>query len=384
MVSIIVGAVACAADFNVCEFGAKVEALPKENAVAIQKAIDAAAVKGGRVVVPAGTFVSGTLWLKSGVTLRLEKGAVLKASPNFEDYNAEDAYPENYGCPQSEYWRGLHFLITRCAQHVRIEGEGVIDGNGEAFFDPQPIRYFSWMKPGADCWSNGIRWAKDKKNLRPGQLVVFVKCRDVEVEGITIRNSPCWCLFFHACENVAVRNYTVRCGRDDGNTDGVDVDCSKNVVLENLDIDTGDDAVAIRASGWRLKMDAPPPCENVVVRNARLRSNSSVFRIGVGEGEIRNVRVENVRSDFGGTAITMRTLYGDANKYGVDMENIVFRDCQFTNCRGAYHVVTGGKALTYGIRDVTFEKCTFPADASRTISSMAGCPFKPERVRVLP
>ncbi len=343
--------------FNIRDFGAREDATPAENAKAIQKAIDAAG--GGRVIVPKGTWVSGTIWLKSQVDLHLEKGAVLKASPDLADYNAEDAYPENFGCPKEEYWRGLHFIICHRQEYVAITGEGEINGNGDVFFDDEPKPYYDWMKPGAECWWNGIRWAKDKKNLRPGQLVVFVKTNGITVKGITIRNSPCWSLFFHGCSNVEVFDYTVRNGMNDGNTDGVDVDCCQNVTMRNLDIDTGDDAIAIRASGARLGLDPQPACENVRISKAKLRSTSSVFRIGVGQGEIKNVVVEDIQSDRGGTAINMNTLYGPADKYGVDMSDVTFRNCTFDNCRSAYALVTAGKALKYGIRNVTFDGVRF-------------------------
>ena len=88
---------------NITEFGAAGTNSPAVNAVAIQRTIDSVAAKGGgRVTVPAGEWTSGTIWLKSKVELHLEKGAVLKASPDFADYNAEDAFPENFGV-KSEY-----------------------------------------------------------------------------------------------------------------------------------------------------------------------------------------------------------------------------------------------------------------------------------------
>ena len=236
---------------DIHDFGAAVDAKPAVNAAAIQRAIDGAEkAGGGTVVVPAGTFTSGTIWLKRNVELHLAEGSVLKASGDLADYNRADAYPENWGCPP-EYWNGCHFIIARQADGASITGEGTIHGNGDAFYDDEPRAYYSWMKPGSHAWWNGIRWAKDKKNLRPGQLIVFVKCRDVAVRGITIRNSPCWSLWFWGCERVRVSDYTVRNGENDGNSDGIDFDCSRDVVLERADIDTGDDAIAIRASACR-------------------------------------------------------------------------------------------------------------------------------------
>ena len=377
--------------FDIRDFGAAESASPAHNAAAIQRALDAAAL-GARavrprktprgknavatsvgetpvsrqcVVVPPGTFVSGTLWLRPHVELHLEKGAVLKASPNLADYNALDAYPENWGCPP-EYWNGCHFIIARNADGASITGQGIVDGNGDAFFDDEPIAYYDWMKPGARCWWNGIRWAKDKENLRPGQLVVFVKCRDVAVRGVTIRNSPCWSLWFWGCEGVRVSDYTVRNGENDGNTDGIDIDCSRDVILERADIDTGDDAIAIRASARESaptaqgRLGIPAVTDSVRIRDCRLRSTSSVFRVGVGEGVIRNVLVESVACDRGGTAVNVSTLYGVPEGHGTDIEDVTFRNCRFSGCRiGAAVRSNGGDRLEFGIRRIRFENCDF-------------------------
>lgn len=270
---------------DILDFGAAESAAPSANAAAIQAALDAAAEKGGgTVVVPAGIFVSGTLWLRPRVELHLAEGAVLKASPDLADYNEPDAYPENWGCPP-EYWNACHFIIARKAHGASITGSGTIHGNGDVFFDDEPKAYYPWMKPGASCWWNGIRWAKDKENLRPGQLVAFVKCRDVAVRGITIVNAPCWSLWFWGCEHVRVSDYTVRNGENDGNTDGVDFDCSRDVVLERVDIDTGDDAIAIRASAHESlptpqgRLGLPAETDGVVIRDCRLRHGDMNARL---------------------------------------------------------------------------------------------------------
>ncbi|MBP5542465.1 MAG: hypothetical protein ILM98_00195 [Kiritimatiellae bacterium] len=110
------------AEFDIRDFGAAETNSAAENAAAIQKAIDAAG-NGGAVIIPAGTFVSGTLWLRPHVELHLADGAVLKASPNLSDYNPLDAYPENWGCPP-EYWNGCHFIIARHADGASITGTG--------------------------------------------------------------------------------------------------------------------------------------------------------------------------------------------------------------------------------------------------------------------
>ena len=138
------------AELNVRDFGAAEDAAPAANAAAIQRAIDAAAKDGGgRVVVPSGTFTSGTVWLKPNVELHLAEGSVLKASGDVADYNAEDAYPENWGCPP-EQWRGLHFIIARGADGASITGPGTLHGNGDAFYDEKPKACLLYTSDAAD------------------------------------------------------------------------------------------------------------------------------------------------------------------------------------------------------------------------------------------
>ena len=393
MIAVIVAVNAACCTWAECDirsFGASTSATPSDNAAAIQRAIDATAKKGGgRVVVPVGTFSSGTIWLKRNVELHLAEGSVLKASGDIADYNAEDAYPENWGSPKAEQWRGLHFIIAREADGASITGPGTLHGNGDAFYDDRPKAYFTWMKPDATCWWNGIRWSKDKEKLRPGQMVAFIKCMNIAVRGITIRNSPCWSLWFWGCDGVAVSDYTVRNGEDDGNSDGIDIDCSRNVALERADIDTGDDAIAVRASARAFSPDGkgrlglPAVTENVRIRDCRLRSTSSVIRIGVGEGVIRDVTFDNVTCDRGGTAVNISTRYGEAVRSGTDIERIIMRNCHFTNCRrGAVVLSNGGDRLDFGIRDIRFEDCSF-GGCKPVVQSDPGVKFPVSREDVM-
>ena len=351
----------CGADIDIRAHGAAEGTAPAANAVAIQKAIDAAAAEGGgRVIVPAGTYTSGTIWLKRNVELHLEKGAVLKASDNLADYNPEDAYPENFGVPY-EYWKGHHFIIARQADGASITGEGTVHGNGDAFYEAEPKAHYEWMKPGSDAWWNGIRWAKDKKLMRPGQLIVFLKSNRVAVRGITIRNSPCWSLYFWGCEHVRVSDYTVRNGENDGNSDGIDFDCTRDVVLERADIDTGDDAIAIRANNRFGKLGLPDVTDGIVVRDCRLRSTSSVIRLGVGTGVIRNITFENVTCDRGGTAIMFLSRIGKPERSGCDIENVTMRNCRFENCVRGPDFRAGGVFCEFGIRNISISDCSFNA-----------------------
>ena len=251
--------------YSILDFGAK-ENTPSTKS--IQAAIDACAANGGgRVVIPSGLYVSGTIWLKSNVELHLEMGAILKASSDIDDYNDEDAYPQNYGVPV-ENWRGKHFIIALEADNVAITGNGTIDGCGDAFFGTE--RFFE----NPYCWEGGYITSKDKERLRPGQCVCFIECTNVRVRDIAVKNTPCWSIFFHGCEHVQVRGVRITNPYEFVNTDGLDIDCCRFVTVSDCIIHTGDDAIAIRCDSTKLKN--PKPCEYVAITNCVLSSNSSI------------------------------------------------------------------------------------------------------------
>jgi len=345
-------------------------ASPQSNAKALQIAIDACAAKGGGVVsVPAGVWTCGTIRLRSHIELHLEKGAVLRASADLADYNAPDEYPENWACP-AEWWSARHFIIANRVVGTSITGEGTIDGNADAFFVGEPQ-----FKPFTKIvWAKGVRAMKDLRPEfhRPGQLVVFIKAKDVGVRGITVRNSPCWSLFFHGCDNVTVRDYTVRNGSSDLNTDGVDIDCCSNVLVERADIRTGDDAIAVRASQKRLGVEKP--CENIRIRDCDLSAYAMGVRIGVGNGLIRNVDVSNVRVHHAAWGVSFDCWYGNREMAGVDVEDVSVRDCRFDGCYEGWRFRLGGTRQDFGVRRVLFENCIV---TSPSFGAVAYCGDKP-------
>ena len=314
---------------NILDYGA-VPGTGAVNTAAIQRAIDDCAARfGGTVTVPAGCFVSGTLYLRSNVELHLDMGAELRASTDPADYNARDAYPENFSVPD-EGWEGKHFIIAHGLENTAITGAGTINGSAELFFDGEAY------DPGFhDVWSYGLQYQKGFRygmersdNPRPGQTVVFIDCRNVRVTDVTIINSPAWCLFFHGCENVQVRGYRAYNRRTWANTDGLDIDTCRNVTVSDCIIDTGDDAIAIRCSAKRLK-NGRTACENITVTNCVLASSSSVFRIGVGAGEIRRVVISGIAIHRGGVAFTVATHFSPAC-HGL-LEDILVRDIAAEN-----------------------------------------------------
>ena len=286
---------------------------------AIQSAIDECFQNGGgKVVIPAGSFYSGSIFLKDNVELHLEHGATLIASGNMDDYNADDAYAQNYGYAPEE-WRAKHLIMAVECKNVAITGSGVINGNGDSFRAEPAVAPTN----AGYGWRFGTAHVKSLEIMRPGQLICFIESSEILVDGITVKNAPCWCLFIHGCEFVRVRGIRVCNDKTALNTDGIDVDCSRFVTISDCNIETGDDAVTFRCAAQRLK--TPKICEHVTVSNCNFAVSASAFRVGVGYGRIRHIRVSNITVARAGTGIHFMTAYqrhGEAFIEDVNFSNI--------------------------------------------------------------
>ena len=218
----------------------------------LQRRIDeAGAADGGEVRLTAGTYVTGTLWLRSGVTLRLDKGAVLKGSRDFARYDT------SLGANRIA-------LLQACgATNIAVVGEGVIDGNGQA----SPYRL--WKK----------RW----------KVVYCADCRGVRVEGVRVLGANSWTMYFDRVDGVRVKGVVIR-SRQSGGADGIDIR-ARNVLIEGCDIDAEDDAIVLKNA-----VDEGFPVENVTIRDCTISSECNAFKIGTETaGDIRNVTVEDIR-----------------------------------------------------------------------------------------
>ncbi len=287
--------------FDILDYGAVADGTTL-NTQAIQNAIDAChSAGGGRVMVPAGVFKTGTLWLRSNVELYLTMGAVLLASDCMDDYNEEDAYPQNFS-RVAERWLGKHLIIAHEVENVAITGLGTVDGNCYAFVEDD-FEIEQWFR-----WRAGSFKLKDPEALRPGQLIVFVECAHVSVRDITVRNSGCWSILMHGCEFVDVRGYKVFNPINMLNSDGLDLDCCRYVTVSDCIFHTGDDAITIRCLESQIK-NKNIHSEYITITNCTMRAGICAFRIGVGEGTIRHVRISNI------TVSRCRELFQFATAY---------------------------------------------------------------------
>lgn len=297
--------VACrapAVDFNIVDYGAKDDGSACTESVA--HAVKAAADKGGRVVIPAGTWNTGCVRLASNVELHLEKGAVLVFSDRVTDYLP--------GVPVS--WEGIECVNVSPLVYAYGCTNVAISGSGE--FRAKMDFWRNWQgrrKPACEAvcqrlrdeWAGGGRPVEERRicdeagaEFRP-QFFHFNRCRNVALSGFKVRGTPFWTLHFFLCDGVDVRMLDVSAfvdGEAVNNSDGIDVECSRNVVVADCVFDQGDDAIVIKSGrdqdGWRLRT----PTENVVVRNCVVKRGHVLLGVGseVGGG-IRNVVMEDCR-----------------------------------------------------------------------------------------
>ena len=286
---------------NVRDFGAVGDGRTKDTA-AVQRAIDA----GGMVNFPPGTYLCGTLYLKSHGGLHLESGAVLLASPDREDYNADDFCPQN-SVFAPEKVSGAHFIVAVEQENITIEGPGRIDGNRQAFYEPPEEM--------GKIWSSPIEW-------RPAQMIFLCECTNVRVRDMELYNAPYWTCFFHGCEYVQVTGVHIYNHPHTRNGDGLDIDSCRFVTVSDCIIDSGDDCITLRGNPGRLKQ--PRPCECVTITNCILKTICNSFRIGVGDGIIRNAVISNCIIHGSRMGVTLCSKYSPAK--GVLLENIQFEN----------------------------------------------------------
>ena len=282
------------ADFVITDFGA-VQNDKTANSKAIAEAINAAhKAGGGRVVIPAGEWLTGKLHFKSNVNLHLSKDAVLLFSDNPQDYLP--AVPVS--------WEGLEcmnyspLLYAYECENIAITGEGKIKARMEHwrkwFGRPQGhmnslIRLYNLAHQNVPTAERDM--VNDTANLRP-HLIHFNRCENIRLEGFSIENSPFWTIHTYLCKNVLLRKLNVYAHGH--NNDGYDPEMTQNVLVEHCVFDQGDDAIAVKSGrdheAWRLAT----PTRNVVIRNCEVKNGHQLLAIGSElSGGIENVYMTN-------------------------------------------------------------------------------------------
>lgn len=250
---------------------------------AVQAAIDACAAQGGGVAyLPPGRYVSGPLWLKDNVELRLEAGATVVLSPDKKDWPAG----------------GAALVDAKDAKHIAITGRGTFDGNAQWEYRPvfREDPEIKWEQENAQ--RAGVEM---KRYYRTGEvqkrLFMLRNCEDVRLEGVTILNAPLWNVHLQDCNRVWVRGIYLYSDLERGvNSDGIDIVSSSNVLISDSIICTADDAICLKTSAWEQgSTERVRPTENITVNNCILTSSSTPMMIGTEtHADIRHVLFSSI------------------------------------------------------------------------------------------
>ncbi len=323
-------------DFDITQFGAVGDGT-RDSSEAIRQAITACTqAGGGRVIVPSGIFLTGAVHLRSNVNLHIAKGATLSFIPEARLY-----LPVIYS-----RWEGVECLNYSALiyafeqKNIAITGAGTLDGqasnenwwpwNGNPLFGgrrdtPNQMTARSRLfKMGESDVPVKERVFGEGGFLRPNFIQLY-RCRNVLIDGVTIRNSPMWQIHPVLCANVTVRG--VSAISHGPNNDGCNPESCRDVLIEDCLFDTGDDCIAIKSGRNRDGRRIGAPSENILIRNCRMKDGHGGVTIGSeASGGARNVFAEKCNMDSPNLDRVLRLKTNSVR--GGFIENVFMRDVQ--------------------------------------------------------
>jgi polygalacturonase len=295
--------VIAARKFAITDFGAIGDG-KQSNTASFRKAINACqAAGGGQVIVPAGTFVTGPVELAGSMALVLEKGAIIRGSENFADYETADH-------------KVLPLIGGKRLTDVAIQGEGTIDGAGASWWK----RFRAERAAGVPQQGQPRQPGQPQESPRP-KLVLLTDCANVLIRGVTLKDAPQFHLVPQRCHDVTIENVTVIAPADSPNTDGIDPSSSRRVLIRHCTIDVGDDNVAFKSN------PGDGATENVLVTDCVFKHGHGASVGGNIGGGIRNIVVQNCSFDGGDNGIRIKS----ARDRGGLVENIIYRHLTMKN-----------------------------------------------------
>jgi len=296
------------------------------NTSVIQATINACTTAGGGIIlIPKGVFITGAIFFKQGVNLRIEKGGVLKGSTKQDDY------------PQiMTRWEGIERKWTSAllniidVNNIEIGGEGTIDGSGTEW--PKIIRQNSQQ---FQEFTQATRDSLMKiPRLGRPRLICFQNCKNVNISNLKLRNQAVWCLHILYCKNVEVKNLNIRAEHSILSSDGIDIDSSSDVYISGCDIDVNDDCISIKSGKDENGLLINRPSKNIMIEKCHFGYGHGGVALGSEtSGGIRNVEIRNCVVDSGNWApIRFKT---QPSRSGI-VENITYRNIEIKDVRQAF------------------------------------------------
>ncbi|MEZ5426852.1 MAG: glycosyl hydrolase family 28 protein [Pyrinomonadaceae bacterium] len=299
-------------------FGAKADGAT-DSTEAIQKAIDQCAGKGGTVSFKKGVYLTGALFLKSNSHLFLDEGVTLLASHD------ESLYPRKpTRVAGIEMTWPTALINVENAEKVRISGAGTIDGNGKKWWD----KYWTLRR---EYEPKGLRWASDYDAERV-RLMLISNAKNVTVENVSLKRSGFWTIQILYSEFVTVDGVKIS---DNGgpSTDGVDVDSSRYILIQNCDIDNNDDDICLKAGRDFDGLRVNRPTEYVFIRDNLIRRGAGIISIGSEtSGGIRHVVALNNRGIGTSNAVRLKS----AKTRGGFIRDVLVRGLKLENVANAF------------------------------------------------
>ena len=312
--------------FRIDTFGA-IEGGEIKNTDSIGKAITACHdAGGGTVIVPKGKWLTGPVHLQSNVRFEVVEGAELIFTDHISDYlPAVESAWEGLDCYN---YSALIYAVD--CKNIGLTGKGRLTCIREGWspWDKRPSSHMDALKKLYYQAAENVpvekrQVANDKARMRP-PFIQFLRCKNVIIEGLTIRNSPFWTIHPLKCENIIVRDLDIRARGH--NTDGIDPDQTRNMLIEHCIFDQGDDAIVIKAGrnhdGWRGQ-----PSENIVIRHCTIRKGHRFLAIGSEmSGGVRNIYLHNCKLDNKRGSVRTLLYLKTNHRRGGFIENIYVQD----------------------------------------------------------